>query len=152
MAGYWVALAPRGGHFDKGIIVKETTEKNKGFHVHAHILYDGSYIPQKLLSKLWLEVTKNSQIVDIRMLRHVKGTLKYLSKYVSKGQSINSSEALFQYFIATKHIRMVQTFGKNFVITKLKYKKECPNCKSYHWMYVSNIVGLSEAINKEAIA
>ncbi len=125
-----------GFSFDKGIIVIETTEKGKGFHLHLHILYDGFYLPQQMISDIWYDITKTSDIVDIRQPRNTEQVLRYLSKYISKGCSINSTESLVDYFQATKHVRMFRTFGKNFKVVKVAYHKICPECKSQEWYFM----------------
>ncbi len=138
-----------GYKFNKGIIVKETTEKGNGFHLHMHILYDGSYIPQAELSKIWNEVTKDSKIVHILQWRgNAEGAIKYLSKYVTKGHTIFSSDALVDYFVSTKHIRMIQTFGENFIVSKIIHRKVCQSCNSIEWRFIFDIRGLSEAEKK----
>lgn len=50
---------------------------------HAHLLIEGTYIPQKLLSKWWDELT-GSPIVDIRAIRGLKQVRNYVLKYVTK--------------------------------------------------------------------
>lgn len=122
--------------FDKGILVIETTEKGKGFHLHLHILYDGFYLPQQMISDIWYDITKTSDVIDIRQPRSTEQVLRYLSKYISKGCSINSISSLVDYFQSTKHIRMFRTFGKNFKVVKAAYQKICPECNSQEWYFM----------------
>jgi len=68
----------------KGYIkVPEITQAGK---LHYHILYRGSYISQRLLSRWWSEIHQ-SPIVDIRSFRPYKGKkpiASYMAKYMSK--------------------------------------------------------------------
>ncbi len=116
-----------GFKFDKGIRVLEVTEKGKGYHLHYHLLYDGSYIPQRFLSGVWGRITGGSFIVDIRVARSIQLGFNYLSKYVNKVPSMGVSETV-DYFIASKNVRVVQTFGTRFKISKAKFKLICPVC------------------------
>lgn len=50
---------------------------------HIHLVYDGDYIPQELISALWLKITGDSFIVDIRKVR-TNGPDRRLSRYLSK--------------------------------------------------------------------
>lgn len=53
----------------------KTTEGNGVYHV----LYFGEYIPQRLLSKIWKEITKTSFVVDIQDVN--KGTDRKTASY-----------------------------------------------------------------------
>lgn len=54
------------------------------WHVHLHAIIDGKYIPQPLLSRTWLDITGDSKVVDIRLVRSADGALRYITKYVTK--------------------------------------------------------------------
>jgi len=65
------------------IKVPELTSGGKN---HLHILFRGSYVSQKLLSRWWGEIHK-SPVVDIRSYRPFggkKGVASYMAKYMSK--------------------------------------------------------------------
>jgi REP element-mobilizing transposase RayT len=53
---------------------------------HLHMVIDTGYIPQKLLSDLWLQITGDSKIVDIREvhLSDSANVASYMAKYITK--------------------------------------------------------------------
>lgn len=50
---------------------------------HLHLALDTEFIPQRLLSQWWEEIT-GSPIVDIRVIRSERGMARYLAKYLTK--------------------------------------------------------------------
>lgn len=75
--------AKRRGLIDGYIKVPELTKQGRQ---HLHILFRGSYISQRLLSKWWSEI-HHSNVVDIRSFRPYRGkqrTASYMAKYMSK--------------------------------------------------------------------
>lgn len=54
------------------------------WHPHIHCILHGKYIPQLELSKLWLKITKTSNIVDIRMVRNPKEAADYVARYSAR--------------------------------------------------------------------
>ena len=54
------------------------------WHPHLHIVADASFIPQKTLSNAWLQASRSSKIVDVRAIRDVEKTSKYLTGYLTK--------------------------------------------------------------------
>lgn len=59
--------------------------KNDGcWHPHLHVLARGSYVPQRLLSETWLQVTGDSHVVDVRMAKSPEHLYSYLTRYVTK--------------------------------------------------------------------
>lgn len=55
------------------------------WHPHIHILCQGRYIPQPELSQTWLDITGDSNIVDVRLVRQKRDTMYYVTKYTTKG-------------------------------------------------------------------
>jgi len=53
------------------------------FHPHLHILLDGEYVPQSLISSIWLDVTGDSSIVDIRKIWDVDKAANEVSRYAA---------------------------------------------------------------------
>lgn len=84
LSRYWSAFKKRlfrdNYVLNKGLYVKEVTEKGSGFHVHLHVIYEGSYLPQKYISDQWSKVTTGSMVVDIRPVRHKFKDMGYLLK------------------------------------------------------------------------
>jgi hypothetical protein len=54
------------------------------WHPHLHCLVDGKYLPQKALSALWLQITGDSYIVDVRSVVDRQAAAKYVMKYATK--------------------------------------------------------------------
>lgn len=58
--------------------------KAHAWHVHLHVLAEGSWWEQKELSRLWLECTGDSMIVDIQRKGTPEQMANYGAKYASK--------------------------------------------------------------------
>lgn len=89
--------------------------KNSGlWHVHLHMLVEGDFIPQRELSREWLEVTGDSSIVDVRKVENVGIAAGYVVKYASKScdaSVYNSPPKLDEFTVAMKGRRLALTFG-----------------------------------------
>ena len=61
----------------------ETTNRmlGKGYHVHLHLLLECDFIPQKELSDLWLKITGDSKVVDVRVCSGTKDAIAEVTKY-----------------------------------------------------------------------
>ena len=100
-------------------------------NVHIHIIQvDGSFVPQKKLSELWLKVTGDSYVVDVRRVRGKYGA-NYVAKYASKGMSEKTfeklpSEVLESYFIGLKKKKFYGYLGKMY--GSVKKDRVCPYC------------------------
>jgi len=96
-----------------GAYILEITHnpKKNSWHPHIHILWDGLYFDQRLLSALWCDASDGSMVVwtSAASARHAA----YLAKYAGKPPNINhwKSAAIAEYAIATSRSRMLQTFG-----------------------------------------
>lgn len=66
-------------------------EVGKGGMVHIHGIWN-KYIPVKLLSKLWLTVTKDSYRVDVRRIKSTNDVFNYIYKYLTKNQNVKESK------------------------------------------------------------
>lgn len=88
--------------------------EEKPWNVHFHIIAEAKYIPQKLLSKLWLQITGDSDIVDIRLVGARSGAIQYITKYITKSsdnQIVNSPKHLDEAINAFTGRRLVSTFA-----------------------------------------
>lgn len=54
------------------------------WHVHLHVLAQGTYFPKAHLSNAWQQATKGSYIVDITKPRRTEHVTDYVVKYVTK--------------------------------------------------------------------
>jgi hypothetical protein len=109
-----------GGLYFLEITLNPATQQ---WHPHLHCLFEGSYIPHQQLSDLWLQVTGDSFIVDIKAFRNVAAAAGYVAKYASKGLSqavLTNHERLTEAVLALFGKRTFQTFGsfKNLGLSK----------------------------------
>lgn len=79
-----IARRLRGGIAFLELTLHPTTRQ---WHPHLHIVFEGDFIDQKGLSALWLKITGDSYIVDIRLLKCPSQAAGYVAKYASKGLS-----------------------------------------------------------------
>jgi len=72
-----------------GIFFLEVTQnqRTRMWHPHLHVLVEGDYFPQKLLSETWLAITGDSFIVDVRSVKSAAVAASYVAKYAAKGVS-----------------------------------------------------------------
>lgn len=88
--------------------------QTKAWHVHLHIVADGSFADQASLSDAWTRASRGSFIVDIRMIRDAETTVRYVCKYAAKGissASLGDAETLQQAMRALSGVRLCLTFG-----------------------------------------
>lgn len=102
-------------HVLGGVYSIEVTlnQQHGHWHCHMHLIVDGSYIPQKLLSEAWLAATGDSGIVDIRAVHDRERTAKYIATYVAKPADLNrwKYSSLREYASAMHGKRLIHTFG-----------------------------------------
>lgn len=115
-----------------GLFTFEVTNKGNGWHVHAHILLDAAYIPQKSLSIAWKAITGQAFIVDIRVAKNPKIALNYILKYISKTPELLGSKE--DYNKALKGVRTIQGFGSMYRIKYIKKPMPCKKCGSTSWV------------------
>lgn len=60
------------------------SDRTGRWHPHFHVLVDSDFLPQSVLSALWLDATGDSKIVDIRLVRDPEEISRYVTKYVTK--------------------------------------------------------------------
>lgn len=59
--------------------------KNSGkWHPHLHVICSGKYLPAKVLSNKWLELTGDSHVVDVRLVEDAREVARYITKYATK--------------------------------------------------------------------
>lgn len=118
------------------------SEKTKHWHPHLHVIFEGTYIDQALLSDTWKEITGDSYIVDIRKLRGVGEVCGYAAKYASKAidKSIWREPELFRTVIAElKGRRLLSTFG---TWTKLHLSQ--PTLDDVDWETIGTLYSITE--------
>lgn len=84
------------------------------WHPHLHCLIQGEYIDKGEISRTWLDITKDSRIIDIRLVRSPEHLAKYVTKYASKplnASFVNEAELLDEAITALRGKRLCVTFG-----------------------------------------
>ncbi len=83
------------------------------WHPHLHIIWDGSYFPQKLLRNLWYEATGGAEIVWVEAVRDYTDAARELTKYIGAPQDVMKwpGHKIREYASAVNGARMVQCFG-----------------------------------------
>lgn len=56
---------------------------------HIHLIIDSQYIPQRIISELWLSITNDSYIVDVRKVNgsDLSQVAAYITKYLTKAST-----------------------------------------------------------------
>jgi len=69
-----------------GVFFFEVTynEKARLWHPHLHILFEGNYIDYRVLKRLWLLITNDSYVLDIRPVGNSATAAGYIAKYAGK--------------------------------------------------------------------
>jgi Replication protein len=106
----WLARVKGGAAF-----LEVKLSKTDGlWHPHLHVLLEGSYFDQKLLSRMWHEVTGDSSIVHITRISDLGHASRYVTKYVTKplDASVFASDAVLdEAMVAMRGRRLCLTFG-----------------------------------------
>lgn len=63
--------------------VKRSSRTDR-WHPHLHVLLIGRYFPLADLKALWLDVTGDSWVVDIRVVKSRQAAIAYVAKYATK--------------------------------------------------------------------
>lgn len=99
-----------------GIYAVETTfnASTQRWHVHVHVVVDGEFFPQKLLSDEWFAASNGSKIVDIRAIHDRSKAAAYVAKYVGKPAQPEAwpSDRICEYARDSRGVRTWHTFGK----------------------------------------
>lgn len=124
-----------------GFYAVEVVPKSDGlWNVHLHVIIDGPFLPQGVLSREWLDITGDSYIVDIEALRNREAGVVYALGYCSSRDKVaetwaGTSEARKREFErAVKHRRLIQTFGSLHGVRRLERPFECPECGCMEWI------------------
>lgn len=83
------------------------------WHPHLHIVYVGRYLPQDELSDMWLTITGDSYIVDVRAVKSASKMAEYVSRYVSEPAKMSDldDDNLLQLALALHGRRICGTWG-----------------------------------------
>lgn len=97
-----------------GCYFLEATYRPAGWHVHAHLIVEGRFLPVDELRSLWKCATGDSSVVDVRELTGAEDAAAEVSKYASKGADAKlhaEGDRLAEWMIGTKSLRLCSTFG-----------------------------------------
>lgn len=114
--------------------IEFTYTKEKGWHVHIHVIFEGNYLPHSLILRVWEEITegkgKGKRSVDIRRCENARYALKYMLK-VNK-DLLGSPEAVAEFIEATRGKKLTSGWGWGYRVRSLmaKEKMGCPVCGS----------------------
>ncbi len=88
-------------------------EVSTNFTIHCHAVVYGPYVPQSQLSKLWLKITGDSPVVDIRRVQGFSVTrpLNYILKYILKPCQFEAAPDYAFYLAALRGVRRVHSYG-----------------------------------------
>lgn len=102
-------------HVRGGVATIEVTlnQETGNWNCHLHVIIDGTYFDQKLISEIWLSVTGDSPIVFIKPVFDRKDTGNYIAKYVAKLSSVVGwpRTCVREFALAMCGRRLVMTFG-----------------------------------------
>lgn len=83
------------------------------WHPHIHCLVAGKFLPQSRLKSLWLKITGDSYVVDIRPVKDVESCASEVARYATSPADITAVdlERALEIFYATKHRRICGSWG-----------------------------------------
>lgn len=117
---------------EKGCGALAVLEVTKNFTIHCHVLLYGPFVLQGTLSDLWLEITGDSCIVDIRQVKgSVRLALNYILKYIQKPCFFERPKDYALYLGALKGVRRVHSYGLFYNFSVDEEEKPpivCPFC------------------------
>lgn len=105
----------------------------RGWHVHAHMLCEGSWWEQKAFSAAWHACTGDSMVVDIRAVTDARGGAYYAAKYATKGcnlHDLDSEADLDEVILETLHRRLTSVHGS--WKGKLKLNEQAPSATDWY--------------------
>ena len=78
------------------------------WHPHIHALIAGQYVPQKRIKQLWLKITSNSEVVDIRSCWSPESAARHVARYATRPGTLSSvPPAQRTEFMRTLHGRRI---------------------------------------------
>ena len=137
---YWKAKIKGGIWF----LQVHRSESDGLWHPHLHIVIDGYYVEQAVLSDLWKLVTYGSLVLDIRRIHDAESTAQYVSRYASRPARLEHMPLADRVeMIESLHgKRLCGTFGTAKCVTLTPPKVE----RDGEWQEV----GFYDEINKKA--
>lgn len=138
-----------------GVWVIECTlnEQAGTWHLHVHLIIDGTFFPQALLSKVWHRVTGDSMVCDIRAVPDRAKYVAYMADYVAKpvGLADWDDDKIREFAAAMHGVRMVHTFGKCHKATVEHSEPEIERTPTTFVTHTLTLVRLVRAGNAKAL-
>lgn len=134
----WFKNLTRGG-----VVAIQWTKYGRDWHVHAHLVLVGVYLPRQMLVDAWAEIMSEGELgegsgVDIRAwkgdsIAAFKEALGYV--YPTKSRLYPQLEDFATVEIQLRGKRLVQPFGKLHGIRNPREPRCCPRCSvtDAHW-------------------
>lgn len=89
------------------------SKRDGRWHPHMHVIADGSFWSQPMLSRAWSKASGGATIVDIRMIHNRGDVARYVSKYVTDTAKNDKMpfERIAEYATAMHGCRLLSTCG-----------------------------------------
>ncbi len=116
------------------------------WHPHLHVILEGLFLPHTFVKSAWLDITGDSSIVDIRLIRNRDHVIRYITKYVTKPVSAKvtrNADALQQAIVALAGRKTLFTFG-----TWSRWKLLDPH-DSHEWTLYSHAASLDFGLPRD---
>lgn len=107
---FWKEIVTGGLYF----LELQVSERTGFWHPHLHVLLESDFLPQDQVRKAWHQITDDSFIVDVRLIRTPAEAVGYVVKYASKAISSrvwSQHEKLVEAVAALVGTRTYSTFG-----------------------------------------
>jgi hypothetical protein len=137
---FWAEKVLGGAAF---VEIKRSRD-GRAWHPHLHLIVEGKYLPESVLSQKWLVVTGDSHVVDVRRVNSREHAARYVSKYCSTPIDdgiCTNSEWLDEAMIALRGSRLCTTFGSWRGLV-LEPKKDDPG----DWIKICSLDALMAAV------
>jgi len=132
-----------------GYYVVQMTNSGGGWHLHLHVLFKGRYVSALLISEAWKEITKDSFIVDIKLVEKWEYALRYLlSDFRGMPRIREQDRDIYNRLLHGS--RLVQGFGEYSRI-KLRLPFHCPNCGDCSWALLEALLGDSSRFRPSSL-
>ncbi len=120
------------------IIESKIADDGKSWNCHFHIICQAKFIRIGDLSAAWLQITKDSHVVDVRRVGALNGAVQYVTKYVTKAADhniIRSPKHLREALVAFTGRRLVSTFGtwRGLILSENPDAEQEPSATASSW-------------------
>jgi len=129
-----------------GFYCVQVTNSGNGWHLHLHVLFDGSYVHQPALSKAWAEITSGSWIVGIELVADRKKAVRYLLQDFLQAPKIRP-EDVESFNSVFRGSRLVQPFGL-YRKTRFRVPYKCPDCGECCWVILDTLLGKKRSFHR----